>query len=108
MSEKNPGRPIGAVGKSASKRRNAAEKFAAEILDSEEYRCSLIARAHSGTLAPAIEKMLWAYRFGVPVKKVEISTPEKSAVDYSDMDDQMLANKLKELTELTLGLGKPN
>lgn len=73
----------------AGKRRikHEARRMAAMIVDSKGYRRSLMQRAHAGTLPPAVEVMLWHYRYGRPVKKIEM-----------DVNDQRLSTQLMNMT----------
>lgn len=44
----------------------------AAIVDDPTYRRTLAARARAGELAPAVECMLWYYRFGKPKERVDV------------------------------------
>jgi len=86
--------------------RNASEKFreqreltaraaelAATIVEDPQYLDQLLTRARAGTLPPAIEKMLWEYRYGRPM--------EMSKMKGKDVDPNGLAElSLEELSEL--------
>lgn len=61
------GRPPGAI----SKQTREAREFAKQILESQEYRDSLIKRIREGTLPSNIEMLLYHYRFGKPKDVVE-------------------------------------
>ena len=70
-----------------------AADFAAEVLDQPEYLQKLKDRAAAGALPPAIETMLWAYRFGKPV--------DASKFKQGPSDAQLLADmSLEDLTAL--------
>jgi hypothetical protein len=72
---------------------DSAAKFAAEILEDPQYLEKLKARAFAGALPPAIEQMLWAYRFGKPM--------EMSKIKQGPSDSQLLADmSLEDLTAL--------
>jgi hypothetical protein len=92
----------------------AARELAGEILNNDEYRAGLRARAITGTLAPAIEAMLWYYYFGKPVDKVEIEAKTSSVEDYESLDSETLAKRASQLSEALLMLNtgdnsnKPN
>ena len=58
---------------------NEARSFALEIVRSPEYRASLLQRVKSGTLAANIEAMLWAYAYGKPAERLEITNPGPTA-----------------------------
>jgi hypothetical protein len=81
------GRPPGAPNKA----NGLAKHFAREIVESPEYRASLKSRAKSGTLPPQVETMLWAYAYGKPTEKVEITTPQHQ--DMSEMSTEELAER---------------
>jgi len=80
-SRPNAGRfPKGVSGNPAGKKPGTpnrvtvvAREVAAEIVDDPEYRTRLKARALAGELAPAVESMLFHYRFGKPKERVEVS-----------------------------------
>lgn len=63
-----------------------AAELAAVIIEDPIYLDKLLTRAKEGTLPPAIEKMLWEYRFGRP--------QEMSKMKSKDAD----ANGLQELS----------
>lgn len=70
-----------------------AAEFAARIIDDVDYQEKLLARAKAGALPPAIETMLWAYRFGKPV--------DASKFKVGPSDQQLLAEmSLEDLTAL--------
>lgn len=76
------------------KRLNEAKEFASRIIDDPRYRKQLKVRAIAGTLPPGIETMLWYYRFGKPVDKVDLTFER---VDYSHLTNQELAERAREL-----------
>jgi hypothetical protein len=47
-------------------------------VDDVRYRASVVAHARSGTLAPAVETMLWYYAKGRPKEMVEFSGRSRS------------------------------
>lgn len=70
-----------------------AAEFAAQIIDDPSYQAKLLERAQAGALPPAIETMLWAYRFGKPV--------DMNKLKSGPSDAQLLAEmSLEELTAL--------
>ena len=56
------GRPPGLVNKTTKEVREIATR----LVEDGEYRSSLRMRLVSGTLAPAVESMLWHYAYGKP------------------------------------------
>lgn len=58
------GRPQGAK----TKNKEGAEFLARTVLTDPEYQATLLTRARAGTLAPAIESMLWHYLWGKPTE----------------------------------------
>jgi hypothetical protein len=65
----NPsGRPKGLPNKATAELR----AFAREVLDTPGYRRSLTRRLLKGTLAPALEQMLFFYAYGKPKDHVRI------------------------------------
>ena len=50
-----------------------ARAVCAAILDDPTYRTNLTARARAGTLAPAVEAMLWHYAFGKPRNSLDVT-----------------------------------
>lgn len=71
-----PGRPKGipdTIPRSSREAQNEAKTFALSILRSPEYRKSLMDRARAGTLPANIESMLWAYGYGRPTERVEVT-----------------------------------
>ena len=64
---------------------DSAAKFAAEILEDPAYLEKLKARAFAGALPPAIETMLWAYRFGKPMDMAKIKQGPSEAQQLADM-----------------------
>lgn len=100
----NP-RPKGVPNRKSSRRISAAEKLASKIVDSPEYFKSLMDRAFAGTLPPAIEMLLWHYRFGRPVNKVEISSVGTgNGVDLTELSMDELAKRSERLTKTAMVL----
>ena len=64
-----PGRKKGVPNKATAEVRAAC----VAIVDDPQYRTKLLARARAGTLAPAVECMLWHYAKGKPKDQVEHS-----------------------------------
>lgn len=53
---------------SPNKRTTDALALAAKVIDNPEYQRTLLDRAHEHTLPPAMEVLLWHYRFGKPAE----------------------------------------
>ena len=64
-----PGRPKGRKDDKTLE----AEAFSRSILSDDLYRADLLSRAQTGRLAPATETMLWAYGWGKPKERVELT-----------------------------------
>ena len=69
VSSPGPGRKKGVPNKATAEVRAACKA----IVDDSQYRETLLARARAGTLAPAVECMLWHYAKGKPKDQVEHS-----------------------------------
>ena len=50
-----------------------ARAICAAILDDPTCRTPLTVRARAGTLAPAVEAMLWHYAFGKPEESLDVN-----------------------------------
>ena len=66
--------------KTGGRRKGTPNKVTAEarivcaaVLDDATYRTNLTARARAGTLAPAVEAMLWHYAFGKPRDSLDVT-----------------------------------
>lgn len=70
-----------------------AAELAATIIEDPQYLDQLLDRAKKGILPPAIEKMLWEYRFGRPM---EMSKMKTSSADANSLNEL----SLEELTEM--------
>ena len=57
-----PGRPKGVPNKATAQ----VKEFCASIVDDPAYQRGIHRRALAGTLPPAIEALLWHYRWGKP------------------------------------------
>lgn len=62
-----PGRPKGAL----AQRTIEVREFAARVIDDPGYQANLIGRIKKGQ-ANHIESLLWFYRYGKPVERVEV------------------------------------
>jgi hypothetical protein len=75
-----------------------AQNAAEEIIGDKRYRDNLKVRAIAGILPPAVEKMLWEYRFGKPVDKLDVNL---SSNELRQMDEsQLVAEFENEIAEL--------
>jgi len=91
-----PGRKTGSVN---IKRSKEAREFAALVLDSREYRESLVLRIKNGTLPTAIEQLLYHYRYGKPAEHVEVSVTPNADV-LSQMSNEELAARAEALAQI--------
>jgi hypothetical protein len=80
--------------------RNASDKFkvggemtaraaelASVIIEDPEYLTNLLERARKGSLPPAIEKMLWEYRYGRPM---EMGKMKGNGMDTNSLGEMSL------------------
>ena len=68
-----------------------ARAVCAAILDDPTYRTNLTARARAGTLAPAVEAMLWHYAFGKPKDSLDVTVGP--AGDLSELSTEDLLHR---------------
>ena len=86
---------MAAKGKTTSLEQRAEARAVAKlILDSPEYRASIIKRILAGTLPAPIETMLWHYRYGKPVEQVQVNV-----ADLSTLSTLELAQRTQELLD---------
>jgi hypothetical protein len=88
----NPGRPKGAKNKSTI----AVRIFAQQVLEDEGYRNRVRRMARAGTLPSHLETMLYAYAFGKPKERLEISNPDQ--IDVSVLVGALTDNEAAILT----------
>ena len=74
-----------------------ARAVCAAILDDRTYRTNLTARARAGTLAPAVEAMLWHYAFGKPKDSLDVTVGP--AGDLSELSTEDLLHRADRLRE---------
>jgi len=74
--------------------RAEARALAKVVLDSPEYRASIIKRILAGTLPAQIEAMLWHYRYGKPAEQVQLNVG-----DLSSLTTLELAQRTQELLD---------
>lgn len=92
--EHPPGyRPVSEKFRSTSELSSRAAELASLIVEDPEYLDQLLTRARQGTLPPAIERMLWEYRYGRPMDMSKMKTKEVDANALGELS-------LEELTEL--------
>ena len=75
--------------------RTAAQKFAADIIDSEDYRRSILRRLNADELPPQVETTLLHYRYGKPPDEIIMSQGE----DLSDKSPEELLEELRRLED---------
>jgi uncharacterized protein DUF5681 len=66
------GNPAGRLEGVPNKATAEAKAVCALLVDDPTYRARLETRLVAGKLAPAVECMLWHYRFGKPTERVEV------------------------------------
>lgn len=76
--------------------KSEAARFASEIVESPEYRESLMRRVRSDRLPPAVETLLLHYRYGKPVDRKEHTYPE-GVPNYADLSVTQLTERAEEL-----------
>jgi hypothetical protein len=94
------GRPPGTKSRNTSE----ARAFALEIVRSPAYRKSLLDRVQAGTLASNIEAMLWAYAYGKPADRLEITHPAPSA-QLAEMSVAELADRAELISKVLREVG---
>ena len=82
-----------------------ARAVCAAILDDPTYRTNLTARARAGTLAPAVEAMLWHYAFGRPRESLEVTVGP--AGDLSELSTEDLLHRVDGAAGAVAGTGGP-
>lgn len=103
------GRPFGSRNRIKLEGRLAAGK----LLESPEYQESLIRRIKADTLPPAIEVMLWHYRYSKPAEVVEVEVSEKGALSAASTAElsvraELLAKELKNISTVSQPSGAAN
>lgn len=85
--------------------RHEAQKFARNIVESQDYRDSLDRRIKADSLAPAVECMLWHYAYGKPIEQVNLNVTAHEDLSALGLDElyvraQELAKQLEEAQQL--------
>ena len=90
--------------KTGGRRKGTPNKVTAEargvcaaILDDPTYRTNLTRRARAGTLAPAVEAMLWHYTFGKPKDSLDVTL--NPGGDLSELSTEDLLHRADGLRE---------
>jgi ribosomal protein L29 len=89
---------------SSRTRLKEAQDLATQVIDDKEYVQELRARAKNGELPPALETMLWHYRFGKPVDKIVVTEED----DLAAMSSDELVKHLEELRRMAAALNPPD
>jgi hypothetical protein len=71
-----------------------ARAFARQIVNSPEYRASLLRRIVQGALPPQIEAMLWHYSYGKPTEQVQVTVVN----ELTRLGNDELVRRAQELT----------
>lgn len=86
--------------------RHEAQRFARQLVESQDYKDSIDRRIRSDSLPPAVECMLWHYAFGKPIEQVNVTVqPGQEDLSTLSVDEllrraQELAKKLEEAQAL--------
>lgn len=96
------GRKKGGLNADIKAKLSKAEAFADAILSDNRYQTNLMHRAITGNLAPGLEALLWYYRFGRPVKRVEVKG--MSGDDLSTYSNDELAQRAHEIAKTLMDL----
>lgn len=89
--------PWSMVGGATNFTKSEAQRFARQMLQSQTYRDDLERRLLSGTLAPAIETMLWHYAYGKPIEQINLNVSQQE--DLSQLSVQELFDRAKKLSD---------
>lgn len=87
------GRPKGAKNKSTLE----VAKIAGQLVDDPAYRKSLAQRLRDGKLPPAVETMLWHYRYGKPKETLKVEQDQPFRLEHAGTDE--LLARLQKLTQ---------
>src|SRR4029453_16317983 len=87
--QKTGGRQKGTPNRATAEAKTACS----HLVDDPAYRTKLTTRLLSGTIAPAVECMLWHYAKGKPVERVEL----KDTSNLSSLTDSELRARLVEV-----------
>jgi hypothetical protein len=71
------------------------QRFAAELLNDEEYRKNLLTRLRAGMVAPALEVLLYQYWLGKPADEVVLY----DARDLAGKSREELQQRLQEIND---------
>src|SRR5688572_15291641 len=78
--------------------RHEAQRFARQIVESQDYRDSLNRRIKSDTLQSGVECMLWHYAYGKPVEQLQI-TLQPGQEDLSSLSLAELQDRAKAMMQ---------
>ena len=90
--------PVGRPKGSMNTATRLAQAFASSILDTEEYKQSLMRRIRADTLAPAVEVLLHHYKYGKPKDTIEVVRPD-GRVNLDAAAAAILAQEARQLAE---------
>src|SRR6185295_14883674 len=68
-----------------------AKAFCKEVLDSRQYRESLMRRIITDSLPPAVEQLLYYYGHGKPVDRIEV---KETGADLSELTPAQLEQRI--------------
>jgi hypothetical protein len=66
-----------------NKATDEARKAAAAIIEDPDYVKNLLSRARRGKLAPAVECLLYTYRYGKPKETVAVEGPDGAPLAFT-------------------------
>lgn len=81
--------------------RLTAKAFCKEILDSRQYRESLLRRIITDSLPPAVEQLLYYYANGKPVDRIEV---RETPADLSELTPVELESRIARLAKVARDL----
>lgn len=100
----DPQAPDNVVQVSAKNFRMTARAFCKEILDSRQYRESLLRRIITDSLPPAVEQLLYYYANGKPVERVEV---KETTTDFSSLSPAQIEARLLHLAQIARRMQTP-
>lgn len=97
----DPQQPDAVVQVTAKNFRLTAKAFCKEILDSRQYRESLLRRIITDSLPPAVEQLLYYYANGKPVDRIEV---KETTNDLSELTPAQLEQRIAHLASVARSL----
>jgi hypothetical protein len=94
-----PAPPADSIGLASKK---TGKSFSRAVLESKQYRDSIVARVVAGTLPAAVECKMWDHAFGVPKQRVEV---EDKTNPYENMSPEQIQTRIRVLMDTAQRLG---